>query len=198
MRHNELRDLTAKLLTGVCNHVQIESDLQEITTETMTKLAANSAEGAILDIAASGFWGGRRKRMFIDVRVLNLFAPSNNSRQMSLDKCFLKHEKEKKRAYEQRVREVEHASFVPLVMSATGGMAREATNFYNRLVSVSLLTEKWDQTYSETLHWLRCLISFSLLRSAIQCIQGARSSRARGLPFNLTPVDLVTTEASLQ
>ena len=182
----------------MCNHVQIESDLQEITTETMTKLAANSAEGAILDIAASGFWGGRRKRMFIDVRVLNLFAPSNNSRQMSLDKCFLKHEKEKKRAYEQRVREVEHASFVPLVMSATGGMAWEATNFYNRLVSVSLLAEKWDQTYSEILHWLRCLISFSLLRSAIQCIQGARSSRARGPPFNLTPVDLVTTEASLQ
>ena len=65
--------------------------------------------------------------MFIDVRVFNPFAPSN--RQMSLDKCFLKHEKEKKIAYEQRVLEVEHASFVPLVMSATGGMARKATNF---------------------------------------------------------------------
>ena len=39
----------------------------------------------------------------------------------------MKHEKEKKRAYEQRVREVEHTSFVPLVMSVTGGMSREAT-----------------------------------------------------------------------
>ena len=114
--------------------------------------------------------------------------------QMSLDKCFLKHEKEKKRSFEQCVREVEHASFVPLVMSVTGGMAREAreiTNFYKRLAL--LLTEKWDQTYSETVHWLRCLISFSLLSSAIQCIRGARPSC--GHPFNLSPVDLVTAEA---
>ena len=192
MRHNEIKDLTAKLLTDVCNNVQIESDLQEITTKTMTKRTANTAEGAGLDVTANGVWGGRRERMYIDVRVFNPFAPSN--RQMSLDKCFSKHEKVKKRAYEHRVREVEHASFVPLVMSATGSMAREATNFYKRLVS--LLAEKWDQTYNETLHWLRCLISFSLLRSAIQCIQGARSSR--GHPFKLSPVDLVTGEASVQ
>ena len=39
--------------------------------------------------------------------------------------------------YEQRVREVEHASFTrtPLVLSATGGMANEATVFYKRLAS---------------------------------------------------------------
>ena len=98
LHHNEIRDLTAKLLTDVCNDVQIESDLQEITTKTMTKRTANTAEGARLDIAASGFLGGRRERMFIDIRVFNPFAPSN--RQMSLDKCFLMHEKEKKRAYE--------------------------------------------------------------------------------------------------
>ncbi len=131
-------------------------------------------------------------RVFMDVRVFNPFPPSNA--QMSLDKCFVKHEKEKKRAYEQRTHEVEHASFVPLVMSAAGGMAKEATNFYKRLAS--LLAEKWDQPYSNTLHWLRCSISFSLLRSAIQCIRGARSSRSH--PVNLLPVDLVTAEACLQ
>ena len=37
---------------------------------------------------------------------------------------------------------------------------------------------------------------FSLLRSAIQCIRGARSSR--GHAVKLSPVDLVTAEASLQ
>ena len=31
--------------------------------------------------------------------------------------------------YEQRVQKVEHFSFSPLIMSATGGMVREATNF---------------------------------------------------------------------
>ena len=34
-----------------------------------------------------------------------------------------------KRQYEQRVREIEHTSFTPLVLSATGGMASEATVF---------------------------------------------------------------------
>ena len=90
-----------------------------------------------------------------------------------------------------RVREVEHATFVPLVMSATGGLAKQATNFYKRLAS--LLADKWMQPYSTTLYWLRCSLSFSLLRSAIQCIRGARSSR--GHAVKLSPVDLVTAEA---
>ena len=49
--------------------------------------------------------------------------------------CYRSHENQKKRAYEQRVREVEHATFTPLVMSATGGLARQATTFYKRLAT---------------------------------------------------------------
>ena len=36
-------------------------------------------------------------------------------------------EQEKKRAYEERVREVEHGSFAPLVFSISGGMGPIAT-----------------------------------------------------------------------
>ena len=49
--------------------------------------------------------------------------------QLSRRKCC------KKRAYEQRVREIEHASFTPLVLSESGGLAKEAKNFYKRLDS---------------------------------------------------------------
>jgi hypothetical protein len=77
-----------------------------------------------------------------------------------------------------------------LVMSATGGLARQASNFYKRLAS--LLAEKWEQPYSTTLYGLRCSLTFSLLRSAIRCVRG------RGHPVKLVPVDLVTAEASLQ
>ena len=45
------------------------------------------------------------------------------------------------RAYGQRIREVEYASFSPLVFSATGGLAHEATIFYKHLAS--LLSNKW-------------------------------------------------------
>ena len=100
--------------------------------------------------------------------------------------CYRKHERAKKHAYEQHIREVEHASFTPLVLSATGGLAIEATNFYKRLAS--LLASKWDNQYCTTMAWLRCRLTYSLLRSAIQCIRGARSSHGCAIksPFRLT------------
>ena len=189
IRHNEIRDLTANLLTQVCNDVRIEPELQPITGESLTGASSNVQDGARLDIAANGFWGGRFERTYFDVRVFNPYAPSN--RQSSLSSCYRKQESLKKRAYEQRVREVEHASFTPLVLSATGGMANEATVFYKRLASC--LAMKWDQSYSSTLSLLRCRLTFSLLRSAIQCIRGARSScghAAKSLP----PIDVAISE----
>ena len=60
-----------------------------------------------------------------------------------------------------RIRDVENSSFTSLVLSSVGGMAREARIFYKRLAS--LLAEKWDQSYSTTMDWLRCTLSHSLL-----------------------------------
>ena len=40
--------------------------------------------------------------------------------------AYQKHETLKKRAYEQRVCEVKRASFVPLVLSVTGGLSKSA------------------------------------------------------------------------
>ncbi len=177
IRHNEIRDATANLLTEVCHDVMVEPDLQPLTGETMSHRTSNSNEGARLDIAVNGFWGGRYEKTFLDVRVFNPHAPSNSN--TSINNCYRKHEKEKKRAYEQRILEVEHASFTPIVLSATGGMAKQSTSFYKRLAS--LLADKWDHKYSQTLYWLRCRLSFSLLRSAIQCIRGARSSRGHAI-----------------
>ena len=82
---------------------------------------------ARLDIAVDGFWGASRERAYLDVRVFNPFAVSN--RRQSLPSVYRAQENEKKRQYSERVREVEHASFTPLVLSATGGWAREASVF---------------------------------------------------------------------
>ena len=191
IRHNEIRDITAILLTEVCSDVCVEPNLQEVSSEDLSGRTAISTNGARLDIAAYGFWGGRYERTFLDVRVFNPHAASN--RNTTIERCYTKHEKEKKRAYEQRVREIEYASFTPLVMSASGGFAKEATNFYKMLASK--LAVKWDQPYSRTTNWLRCTISFALLCSAIQCIRGARSHQ--GHAFRSQPVDLATTEARI-
>ena len=192
IRHNEIRDLTANLLTEICHDVCIEPDLQPITGEVLTCITSNTQDGARLDIAANGFWGGRFERAYFDVRVFNPHAPSN--RQTRMPACYRKHESVKKRAYEQRVREVEHASFTPLVLSATGGLANEATTFYKRLAS--RLATKWDHSYSATMSWLRCRLTFSLLRSSIQCIRGTRSSGGHAFKTP-PPIDLVNSESRL-
>ena len=38
------------------------------------------------------------------------------------------------------------------------------------------VAEKRHQTYSKTISWLRCSIGFSLVRSAVMCLRGSRSS----------------------
>ena len=133
----------------------------------LTGASANTEEGARLDIAANGFRGASG--------------------------FTVGHERAKVRAYEQRVREVEHGSFTPLVMSLTGGAGPAVTTCFKRLAS--LLSEKWDQSYSSTLAWLSGTLSFALLRSSIQCLQGARSAAGRPSRNVLLPVDLVLTEA---
>ena len=140
-------------------------------------------------MSANGVWGGRFEKNYFDVRVFN---PSNKN--MVPSACYRKHEREKKRAYEQRVREVEHSSFTPLILAATGGLGVEATSFYKRLASK--LSQKWDSPYNTTLCWLRCRLAFSFLRSSIQAIRGARSSRGHAVR-SPGAVDLVTTESRI-
>ena len=189
IRHNEIRDLTANLISEVCNNVSIEPTLQPITGEALSGASAITEDGARLDVAANGFWGGPFERAFFDVRVFNPHAPSN---RQSLNACYRKHENIKKRAYEQRIREVEHGTFTPLVMSLTGGLGNAATVCYKRLAS--LLCAKWNQPYSSTMAWIRCRLTFSLLRSAIQCIRGARSAGGHA-SREFHPLDLISAEA---
>ena len=93
LRHNEIMDLSAKLLTEVCPNVGIEPLLQPLTGETLELRTANRQDEARLDIRAQGFWGERRQDTFFDVRVFNPHAPSN--RLTSPSACYKKHEKEK-------------------------------------------------------------------------------------------------------
>ena len=126
IRHNEIRDLTATLLTEVCSQVAVEPELQPVSQQDYLA-SANIQDGARLDIAMNGFWGGRSERCCVDVRMFNPLAASNAS--SSLASSYRRHEKIKKRAYAHRIREEEHASFTPLVMSASGSLAHEASVF---------------------------------------------------------------------
>ena len=191
VRHNDLRDFTANLLTEVCPNVCVEPPLQALTGELMSHQTSNSEDGARLDISAQGFWGDRHQRVFFYVRVFHPNAPSY--RNMQLPSAYRLHERQKQRSYDQRIKEVEHGSFTPLVFSTSGGMGKCASVTYKRIAT--LLSTKREQTYGATIAWIRCCISFSLLRSAIMCLRGARSSQGR--PFTHSAIDLAVSEAKV-
>ena len=73
-RHNELRDLEADLLSMVCNDVEIEPILQDISGEQLGR-DSNRAPDARLDFHACGFWENQRSAFF-DVRVFHPNADS--------------------------------------------------------------------------------------------------------------------------
>ena len=122
--HNELHDITAELLSEVYHNIGTEPLLQPITDEYLSYRTANREDGARLDVAAESFWASDRQRAFFNIRVFNPFAPSY--RNAPLSQGCRRNELEKKRAYDQRVREIEHGSFSPLVFSTTGGMGTTA------------------------------------------------------------------------
>ena len=186
IRHNQLRNMTASLLTEVCHDVEIKPHLQPTTRDECPNPNTNISDGARLDVSANGFWGSKYEKTFLDVRVFNPYARSYKN--IDIEKCYKRHESEKKKMYEERILNVEHSTFTPLVFSVTGGMSRECTRFFKRLAL--MIAEKREQSYAETLGWLRCCIS---LRSCIQCIRSARSSSKKAI-YNL-PVDLINKES---
>ena len=64
LRHNEIRDLSAKFLTEVCPNMGIEPGLQPLSGETLAMHTPNRQEEARLDIRAQGFWGERHEDAF--------------------------------------------------------------------------------------------------------------------------------------
>jgi hypothetical protein len=182
LRHNEVRDLTASLLDEVCHDVCVEPHLQPLTGEVLHYRTANRQEEARSDISACGFWGSRFEKVFMDVRVFNPNADSY--RDLPPDACFKRHEQEKRRQYGQRIREVEHASFSPLVFSTSGGMGKSTTIVYKRLAH--LLAVKRDEPYSTVICWMRCRLGFALTRSAIMCLRGCRSIHSNNAPPSIS------------
>ena len=129
-------------------------------------------------------------------RVFNPHAPANSTSTISA--CYRKHESAKRRAYKQRIIEVEHGTFTPLVFSSIGGWGPSAIIAYKRLAN--LISEKQGQSYNSAINWIRCRISHSLVNSAVACIRAPKSAHhTPEREINLTdhPLDLLQSEVQL-
>ena len=170
MRHDEVRDVTAEMLSEVSRDIRVEPTLIPTGDLNFSLQSSNTADDARLDISASGFWA-RGQRAFFDIRIFNPMATSN--RNQDLKAAHTKHENDKMREYGERVREVEQGTFTPLVFTTSGGMAPRAVTFYSCLAQQ--LAEKKQQQKSCVVAWIRCRLAFSLLRSSLLCLRGTRN-----------------------
>lgn len=125
-RHDEIRDLMATLLRDVSRAVETEPSLQPLTSEVLTWKTSNCKDSNRLDMKCYG-----SQDAFMDASVYNPLVSSNLS--ASREALFRRHECEKRRAYDQRVWEIKHTCFTPLIFSVTGGIGPSVDIFYKRL-----------------------------------------------------------------
>ena len=173
IRHNHVRDVLANLMREVCTDVSTEPHLQPLTGEVFDRASTNTTDEARLDIRARGFWECQQECTFFDVRVFNPCAPSY--RHLPLSSLYHQQEEQKRRQYEERVQRVERSSFVPLIFTTSSSCSALTTVALKRLAAALSVARNLD--YAITMGWLRCRLSFCLLRSAIMCMRGTRSRR---------------------
>ena len=187
MRHNNIRDLEASFLKGICKDVRIEPELIPLgLTETRS---TNTSLKARLDVSAVGIWSSM-ERTFLDVRVMH---PNSASyKDTKIEDLYVQHENEKKRTYNHRIMHVEKGSFSPLIFSTTGGMGPEATRYHKRIAE--LISVKRGELYSEVVNFIRTKVRVALLKSTLVAIRGERGRRRRtqntpieDLSLNLIP-----------
>ena len=170
----------------------MEPSLLPLSGESLNEKTANMSDEARCDVSVRGFWSAGQVA-FLDIRIFNPNAARYANQ--SLKKCYESNEKEKKRNYNERVREIDHGTFTPIVMSATGGMGRESSMFYKRLAEV--ICERRFQPYAVVASWIQRKLSFSLIRSLGMCLRGIRSvSSSKLLVESAASKDIVSSEVT--
>ena len=193
IRHNEVRDFTAELLSEVCNDVAVEPLLTPLTGEKFKLKTANIDDHARLDVSARGVWVKGSKAYF-DIRVFNPLAQSYMTHSMKA--AHRMNENGKKREYGERILNVEHGSFTPLVFSCFGGMSTECCHFYDRISDK--ISEKRGMVGSKGRSWVRTKLSFCLLRTTNLCIRGSRTRQQYvHEPVADTDIKVVVIDAKL-
>ena len=193
MRHNYIRDFEANLLREVCKDVKVEPELLPLgNTGT---LSSNNADKARLDVSAIGIWSSM-ERTFLDVRVMHPLSSSYTGK--SKDQIYAQHENEKKRAYNDRILNVEKGSFSPLIFSTTGGMGPECTRYHRRVAK--LIAAKRGEEYSDTINYIRTKLRIALLNCTLVALRGerGRGNKTPNAPISDLSLNIIPERSSYE
>jgi hypothetical protein len=189
IQHNEVRDLFAKVLREAgMSAVEVEPPLQPLSGEGFEYKSANKDDDARSDVKCVGFWSKMRQAYF-DIKVVSPYARSYD--HMSSASLYRMAEKSKEREYKDRIRNVEHGDFNPVVFTTTGGMAPQCHLIVKRIAA--LISERNGIAKSVVSGWLRCRLSFALLRTTLLCVRGTRAKKV----FHDTNIELAVSAAKI-
>ena len=173
IQHNEVRDVMAQFMREAGHTtVEVEPKLQELSGEVFDYLSANKESEARSDIKCCGFWSNMRQAYF-DVKVVSPFARSYCNLKPA--QLFKQAERAKIREYRERILNVEHGDFTPLVFTCSGGMAPQS-HFVLKLLA-ERLSKKQNISESVVSGWLRARLSFALLRTTLLCVRATRRKK---------------------
>ena len=149
----------------------------------------NIADEARSDIRARGILRTAQDT-FIDARITNLNSVS--ARNKTFAAIYASHEKQKNVEYEERIVQIEKGSFVPFIMSATGGLGPAANSFIQRVAQ--RIAAKRREPYSKIVCLLRNELAYCLARAMITNLRASRTVRSHGYVLEHPP-DVVQYES---
>ena len=184
--------MEAEMMTEVCHNVQVEPALIPVDDDSIfaTK-TTTTGERSRPDVAGVGVWGPYEKT-FLDIMITHPNCPSYINKP--IEKVYESHERTKKYKYNERIIQVEKGTFTPIIGSTFGGWGPEANRHHKRIAT--LMAEKKNESYADTINYIRTRLRFSMLKSVLMAVRGVRGrSKERNpapissLSFNLIDPD---------
>ena len=159
MRHNNVRDFEANLLKTTLNDAELVPKLQKIDNEGLNRLTGDDAGP---DIRARGVWR-QGQNTSLDIRLTNTNA--RLQKHLPVSTILKKDEKGKKRAYNNRIMNVEPGTFAPMVFSLTGAEGPETSVFHNLIAQK--IANKTEEKYEKVQISFRCKLSFLIFEVSL-------------------------------
>ena len=184
VRHDSLKNFTGALIEKVCHDVEVEPHLEPVPENMIFNRTTNRSDDARADIRARGFWRPGQNSFF-DICVTNTESNSYNKRAVSA--ILRSKENSKKSQYNQRIMNVDHGTFTPLVFSVRGVMGHECLKFYKSLAQK--LAEKSGEKYDDIIKYIRVKVSLLSLRSSLLCVRGTRKCTKNNSPSTDEGID---------
>jgi hypothetical protein len=193
IRHDQPKEAFAAEASKILRDVQCEPPLEALSGEVMGHKSAIISDDARSDVRVRGFWSNMRNAFF-EFRVFYPHARSYVNQSPST--LYNKFEKDRKREYEQRIRDIEDGDFTPMIMSSTGGMGPQMSTALKHLASS--IADKKNELYSDVVNVMRTKFAFTVARAALICLRGSRGRwRARVALDPMEDINIVSARVCL-